>query len=499
MTPVPADDLPTNIVPQGDLPEAMNSPTAPKAEFGSANKLGPKDVPDMPPVVQGPQKPTLDPMRYEPSGAEAILGIASGIPAQLIGRGVGAVNALMPSNYGTQEGAARAQATGSKVADALTYEPRSRSGKDNLDAIGKLISGSKLEGIGPMSPAGGVDATKVFSGKPVAPKVAAAQKAGFATTPTEAGAGAFAKTAEGLSGEPKLAKAISNKNASVAMEKIKADMGIPKDAELNLETLKSIRGKAGQEYASVRQTGRVMTDDAYTTQIDRLGEKYKSAAADFPGLAREDVEKVVAGLRRASFDANSGVDMIMQLRESADQAFRAGNNGLAKVYRGGAEALESMIERYLETSGQNTTLVNNYRKARELIAKSYQAEKALVGDTLNPQAYRKALEKGKPLTGGAKEVGEFARDFERSAQKPTKANVGSPTFADLITALLTGGKSMGKEALMLGARPATRAVLGSRPYQRLQASQPQAAMPVPAPGAAQALGLAAPLSAQEGP
>lgn len=488
---VPADDLPGSLVPVSDLPGGNPvTVTDPKAVPGNQTEMATPQRQE--PAAQRAMRSAIGiPERFL-GQADAALALGSSIPAQIAGRGWGVLNAFLPSNYGSQEGAARAQAEGATLADTLTYEPRSARGREELDRLRKMVSASKIEGMGPMM----TPVTGVNSGVPVPvtrtapPKTAAAAKAGFSLTPDDAGAGVVARGAAGLSGEQKLARQISNKNAAVATEKVAKDIGLPEGAELSIDNLKAIRKEAGSQYEAVRNTGRVTSDKKYTEALDKLGEKYRSAAKDFPGLARDDVEQVITGLKRESFDANSAVDLIGQLRESADQAFRGGNGGLGKVYRGGADALEAQLERHLEVTGQNPQLVQNFRDARKRIAKTYLAEKSLVGDEVNPQAYRKALEKGQPLSGGSREVAEFARDFERSSQKPTQQSLAAPTWSDVMMAAVTGGKSLAKEAALVGARPLTRGVLASRPYQRLQASQFAGEVPVMSPDVAQALGLA---------
>ena len=121
--------------------------------------------------------------------------------------------------------------------------------------------------------------------------------------------------------------------------------------------------------------------------------------------------------------------------------------------------------------------VQEFRAARQKIAKTYAAEKALDAQgNINPQVYAKELKKGRPLTGGAKEVAEFARDFPRSSQKP--GNMGSiygPTWADAILGGMGGiggaaahgiGAGIGIPAgAALLARPGARAAIASDPYQ----------------------------------
>lgn len=75
--------------------------------------------------------------------------LASGTVGQLLGRGTAVIKGLFGGKLGTQEGAAEAQATGRKVADALTYQPRGETAQDALRTVSHLMDKSKLAGMGP--------------------------------------------------------------------------------------------------------------------------------------------------------------------------------------------------------------------------------------------------------------------------------------------------------------------------------------------------------------
>lgn len=403
-----------------------------------------------------------------------------------------------------------------KTRDALSFEPTSPQSKAVLEAIGKpgeLFSRYVSKPIGArgaqVSPALGTigetsaEAIPQLLGaraalKPTKPlthaqeRVAAARDSGFTMTPEEMGAGTVPRTMASLSGEPRLAKLTTRKNTAVAVEKAKKELGVPAEATLDLDRLADIRKEAGKSYETIRGVGEVKMDPTYYAEVDALGQKYRSAAKDFPGLAPADVEQVVKALKQegagggdpwsfmsqnkaapapkmgGKFDANSAVDLMGQLRESADGAFRSGNTGLAKVLRGGAAAVENQLERHLQTTGQADAL-KNFRAARQRIAKSYSVEDSLVADdAVNLRELGRQFSDRKPLTGGLKESGEFARNFERSSQKPSHMPTGA-TMHDLIlsgvNAARTGGGSLALDALTVGARPAARSIIASPPAQ----------------------------------
>lgn len=435
---------------------------------------------------------------------EAATSIATGIGGQVAGGLSGLAVGRVTGDYD------KAADVSKRVSEALTYSPRSKSGEVLLKAAelpmvpihaaadyvgerGAQVS-PELGMIGKTS----VEALPTLLGvrTGMAPKrgltaaeerVAAARDAGYKLTPEEMGAGVVARTLGSVAGEPRLARALSKENTATATGKIKAELGIRPEAPLDLDTLAQIRKQEGTAYEAIRGAGEIPLDAQYIADIDALGAKYRSAAKDFPGLAKPEIEQVIQALKKedpavaaaeaqgiklpesarvqASFDANSGVDLIGQLRESADKAFRTGDTGMAKVLRGGAEAIEKQIERHLERVGQ-PEVIQNFRAARERIAKTYAVEKALMGEEVNMQALGRQVQKRKPLTGALKEVGEYARDFERSSQKPSHMPTGA-TYADALMAMISGGGSALGNALTFGARPALRSILASKPAQYL--------------------------------
>lgn len=507
---VPADDLPgpmaaagANAVPADDLPVAPAA-AAPKTEE-------PKGWRDYTPLALG----------------DAALAIGSNAVASTIGGLAGlraADNPFVPEGTGGD--------VSQKVSQALTYEPRTQVGKTLTSAIAAPFEwlASKADKAGEYvrevtgSPAAAtgtnvaVQSIPAIAGKGVSAvaqrmKPKAPVPGGYSATPDEAGAGLVTRTAANLSGEPKLAKTISGKNQELHNEKIVADLGLPPGTALDLETVKGVRKAAAKAYEDVRGTGRVTASAEYAKALDDLAAKFESVSKDFPELAASDAQAVINGARRQSFDANSAVDLINQLRLSADEAFAGRNAGMGKVYRGVADAVEAELGRHLNTQATMASIygdqaaasayggmLQRFQAARERIAKAHLAQKALgEGDNINAQVYAKELAKDRPLTGGAREVGEFARDYPRSSLPPKQqAGAGGPTWSDAIltglgtaTGAATAGAAGAGAALpLLIARPAARAVIASGPYQRAFVRNPDAMRSTLAtPEAAKALGL----------
>lgn len=102
-------------------------------------------------LIESQKKPEKEGLFAQTLGpAEAALATVSAPVAALAGNVAGAVRTLTGGKYGTPEGIEQGVKTGNKVADALTYEPRTRTGQDLVHEIGKLFDDSKLAGLPPV-------------------------------------------------------------------------------------------------------------------------------------------------------------------------------------------------------------------------------------------------------------------------------------------------------------------------------------------------------------
>lgn len=460
--PVPADDLPGNLVPASDLPD---SSPAPKAA----------------PVTVTPP-PSLNEIDPGKGLVETAGSLASGMVAQPLGGYAGLVGTMLPGPSG--QGADWAE----RVSSALTYNPHTTTGKrltSVASAPGRLYEKYVTEPIGERGAKASPSLGAIGKGSAaVLPMLLGARSAlkqrtltaeqqraaelrdkGYRLTPEEMGSGPVAKTTASLAGEPRLAKLTTAKNQAKVVEDVKAELGIPPNVELNLDSLGAARKAAHREYEAIRQAGDIPTDSTYMAEADAIGQQYRSAAKSFPKLAKTDVENLTEGLKVEKFNASEAIDQIQLLRQEADEFFRKGETRLAKANRSAADMIEAQIGRHLEKTGQKD-LLTNYQAARQKIAKTYSVQKAVVGDdSINPQKLGQQVKEGKPLTGKLKEVGKAANDFERSFQKPTHQATGA-TIHDaglaMLNALRSGGGSLPLDILSIGARPAVRSFLASR-------------------------------------
>ncbi len=78
---------------------------------------------------------------------ETSLAVATGALGGLAGAIAGAGKALVGGKFGTQEGIREGEDFGGKVAEALTYQPRTQAGQDMTQAAGQALADSGVAGL----------------------------------------------------------------------------------------------------------------------------------------------------------------------------------------------------------------------------------------------------------------------------------------------------------------------------------------------------------------
>ena len=312
----------------------------------------------------------------------------------------------------------------------------------------------------------------------MAAAIAEARRAGYVIPPTQANPSLGNRVLEGFSGKITTAQNASAKNQAVTGRLAAESLGLPGDTKLTADVLKNVRQSAGQAFESLRNTGTVQADQTYDQALNAIVAKYKGAAGGFPGLQKPEVESLVTTLRQPLFPSDSAVDAVRVLREKADAAYGAGDKGLGKAIKEAANALEDQLERHLAATGQPAGVLNDFREARKLIAKTYTVEKALNPTTGAVDARKLAtqLTKGKPLSDELKTAAQFAARFPKAAQ--TVEGMGSLPQTSPLDWVPAGALSMAtSNPLMMigvGARPAARSLILSPAVQNGLLQRPSA-------------------------
>lgn len=278
---------------------------------------------------------------------------------------------------------------------------------------------------------------------------AKARDAGYVAPPATVKPTVTNVARESLAGKAATEQLASRKNQEVTNELIANDLGIGKGEQITKRALQEIRERAGRVYAAVSRSGKITPDQQYNDEVAALSKVSKEIAQDFPDAniaSGEEIAALVKSLQRSEFDTKSAMAYLRELRKQGSANLTAARNAggdpakqaLGEAQRDAAGAMEDLIIRHLKAQGKGD-LAEKFDEARTLIAKSHSAEGALTEATGNIRARDLAnlLKRGKPLSGGFRQVGEFAQAFPKAATE----QLTSPGVSAL-DAAYTGGSGL---------------------------------------------------------
>jgi hypothetical protein len=299
--------------------------------------------------------------------------------------------------------------------------------------------------------------------------LAAAKDAGYVATPSQSGGALPLRVLEGISGKAKTEQLFGAHNQPITDALARQAVGLSKDAPLTSEAMQAIRQGAYQAgYEPVASVGQIATDSVYNKTLNGIMNKYQ--VKSFPGAKTPDIEALVQAHQVPTFDAGDALVRIQGLRDAASDAFRQGNTGLSKASKDIAKAMEDQIERNLMDAGKDgSTLLNNFRAARTLMAKAHTVEDAIKegGGVVDASKIAARVQAGKKLTGELKTIGDFANNFKEVTRLPKSGDTNPITALDALFQVpafhMTGGASLALPA----TRVAARYGLMSKPAQAL--------------------------------
>jgi hypothetical protein len=288
-----------------------------------------------------------------------------------------------------------------------------------------------------------------------------AQKEGYVAPPSDTGGGFINKQIQSFGGKAAMNQQASAKNQQVTNDLARRDIGLPKDAPLTQETLDNLRQKLAAPYREVA---------------------------------------------KVSPTASKALEKLMETREQSKLAWKEYNGpnhpraalNEAKAFDAQAEVLEKVISREAMKAGK-PGLLNELRDARRSIAKVYDVDRALNVGTGDVSAHilGRAVDKGRPITGGLATAGKFAEAFPRltveGARNPAPdINALNPLWMSGLG--LGGYAALGPYGAALGGIPMlkgpARSMLLSKPYQRgMLPSYDPAMTPAPTPQLLMQLGI----------
>lgn len=367
-----------------------------------------------------------------------IVNTAAALPGAAADFGVGARNLLTGGDTQSPSQMFQDQMTAAGVPTFDT--PIEKAG----DVIGQMLLGSKIPTpqASQMAPQGFANPTMQQQA------LARARAEGYSVPPATTNPSMLNRTLESIGGKVAMEQDASLANQKITDSLVKKGLGLDAATDMSESVLPGLRTAAAAPYKALRGAGTMRADSEYGKALDRIAGQYTGAAKDFPDLARNDVLAAIESVRKPAWDADSAMDAIAILRDKSSTAYTQGDKALGKAYKEVSGAMESAIERSLGRRGKDAEkLLAEFRDARQLIAKTYTAEKALnpqVG-SFNASKFASELAKGKPLTGEMKKVGEFAQAFPKAAK--LMLDSGSVRNTDVI--LGAGTAAISKEPSLL--------------------------------------------------
>ena len=454
-------------------------------------------------------------------GSGAVAGMAGGIAGA--GRAAyGLAEGLVkgkPFGEAADEAMLAGQATNEAV-QGMGWQPKTEEGKKIMGDISRPIekskeffggltdnpAGSAILGAIPdaLMAAGGVRGALKMRGavtpaKPltqIQTAVDQAQRDGFMAEPSVANPSLVNKAGESVAGSQGIRDRLAVKNMQHASNLVKDELGLQPGDFLNGKALEAVRLKAAQAYDRIKsiQMDISASDPRFQQALRDIDKQFESVKEFAPGLIDlRDLERVRGSVGNPQSPAHpnawtpkSLLEVSQQLRAEAQATLETAQSNKsafkeAAAMKAAATAMEDLLENALTPTGvqrvaQPFSLVSDFRKARELIAKSYDVEEVMNPTTgvIDAAKLAKMHQTGKKLSGNLLKIAEAASAMPDVMKLPSGQTQALMRLTDL--GVGAGAGAVGAAALGLhgaaipavvgaAARPIARAVMSSKPYQ----------------------------------
>lgn len=439
--------------------------------------------------VPGPRRSFSDVVQ----GVTEVPGVlATGAVGSLVGNVAGPITSMYEGSFGTQAGVRRAQNVAQNVQQALTYSPRTQTGRDILEGLSGFMDTTKLAGLNPYTAtelmalgAPVVQQGRTAVGTKLDARAAAQQEANIARSyenaakidasklavkygiildPSESNPTVINRlTAGAAKSTTDFSKKAAQLNDARFTQMAAKDMGLPPNTVLDSDAIKTALAKHDAPYEAVGQISRVAPDSDVMRRIESLRIKRAPIGGEENAAAvNRRVDETLSKVLEGRSGAEINVD-IRNLRREANEIYSAQQkSGIpdstllakAEVNKKIANALEDLID----ANAPNAEVLANLRKARMAKAKIYDYERALNNQThrIDPQVLAKMARDEKPLSGVAADIAKIASVFPDIAQTGV---TGTSPFVKGFTRSGVGGTTAMAAASLVGA-PLVPAAVG---------------------------------------
>lgn len=274
------------------------------------------------------------------------------------------------------------------------------------------------------------------------------RKAGFVVPKSAVEPTTATSIKERAVGKEALSQKAQLKNQDVTNDLIRKEFGISKDTPLSEELFDNMRNEAGKAYEEVKnlplQQIEVYNPNLGMNQSKQLNPK-----------------QIVEDLRQSRADAR---DYWKAYKRNADPETQ--KKAIAMDSK--SANLEFQLDQVVQAANR-PELANNLRDSRTKIAKIYAVENAFnpASQNIDPVALGRMLDKGIPLTGNLRTVGDFSRRFPGYVKEGSKLTSPGADAADTVAAFFATLLKHPVAAATSLLRAPARSVMLSEPYQNM--------------------------------
>lgn len=418
-------------------------------------------------------EPTSEPSmmsRFNPMNNPLVrgaYGLAEGGSNMLTGMGGMALGGLRGlGSLASGEGVEKATQKIQGLSDSVTYEPRTAEGavtakalalpmeyasklggfmgrnsgiaeltgtQDAMESVGEVapqIAGTLLGGRSALrgartaaeSSAASTLAENIRKSELDAPRIEAAQlanKYNIAVNPAQSNPSLMNTLRAKVAGKEKMAKELHDKNQYRPVEIIKDELGIERAQQIDAAALDKIRAEAAKPKEAIKKIAKFTDDGTTASAVNALKQDTMIGGK---GVARKlntlitDAENFIAKNPNGT-QIMAEIDLLRETARNIKKKDSPKKKELAEARTslGIANALEAMIERNLEKSG-NVDLLNQYRDGRKLSAKTFVAEDVIDFNTgkVKVSELAKMTSGDTALTGAMADLGKIYGNFPES-------------------------------------------------------------------------------------
>ena len=278
----------------------------------------------------------------------------------------------------------------------------------------------------------------------------AARKLGVAINPAQSAPSVKNKMLVGAIGESSVEDALAKSNRPVWNKVARDELNLPAGTPLDRTSFNKYRDQNSGSYRQIENMGVLSADDSVKDGLSGL--KLNPASTNDP-VKVEKVNAVVDRVAQQMENGLNGSNVIGQIRgfrNDANKTFRRPDASpvdieVAKVQLGIANQLEDLISSNLK---DNPTLLDQFKKDRTALAKSYDWERATdpITKQVDPLQLAKDIRNGLTLSGKLADVAKVAGTF------PEIAATSAPTSPQVYQMLRRGGFG-GTVGFALGGGP----------------------------------------------